>query len=620
MAPMQYRTAAQTRRGNRAGVVEHDDFEGLPVRQWTRGEVNVAMGPPPDEDQKDDIWAIELPFGMPKDTALLPPHSQELLRAMRSGRVYKRPPPEDEDEDVDFGVKGDKKESELGSEGFTVRAWKQMPRNVEVPSVSHLAKRHKGTITLASTASVAHIPGPTITRATVRRIDAAGNPYEQTITLSEGQQVDGEIIRTTVVPAPVAAAGEALGQHATPVKRRPPPPKRKPKGPGRGRKKGSGKIGQLPLPATRSQQQAAAEGEASAAAKVEGAPGEGPSGVVIGSGENGDAAGQDTEMADNSVLPSDEEDVDEGDEGDEDGEEEGGDEEGVDEEATATPEVGNATSDLEQATEQTQGQGQGQDQDQEMLDSDASEVIRPSSVEEPEDEQPPRRATSEEEVTISKPRFQLGPQFNSPRAEGSPLKNVMVLSPTEPAATSAAANYLDVQSTTVSMDIDFGNTQPHILAPSSLEAPATTQQETVIATGAPVIPEPTMSTTPEAEQPPAIPAKPTHEALAVIEEQPPISPPTAKPTTASEAPAPFAVSVQIPEVSLQPPPSPTLPAVSEPLQAPEAGSPDLLGSLEAELDREMSFNNDISADGRRADAPLPLPTENQEEPPVAAAP
>ncbi|KAK0658943.1 hypothetical protein QBC41DRAFT_50395 [Cercophora samala] len=547
------------------------------------------MGPPPDDDQKDDIWAIELPFGMPKDTALLPPHSQELLRAMRSGRVYKRPPPEDEDEDIDFGTKGDKKESEVGNEGFTVRAWKQMPRNAEIPSVSHLAKRHKGTITLASTASVAHIPGPTVTRATVRRIDAAGNPYEQTITLSEGQQVDGEVIRTTVVPAPAAATGEALGQQATPVKRRPPPPKRKPKGPGRGRKKGSGKIGQLPLPATRSQQQAAAEGEASAAAKVEGVPSEGSTGqVVIKSEENGDATGQDTEMADNSVIPSDEEDGDDGEEGDEDGEEEGGDEEGGDEEATATPEVGNAPSDPEQVTEQTQGQ----DQDQEMLDSDASEVIRPSSIEEPEEEQLPRRATPEEEVTVSKPRFQLGPQFNSPRAEGSPLKNVMLVSPTEPAAGSAAASYLDVQSTTVSMDIDLDNTQPNIPLPSSLELSATVHKETVVTSETSAAPEPSVSTPPVPDQQPSAPTKSTPEdAPTISEEQVPFSVLTTEPITAPEDSVPLDVPIQIPEVSLQASPSPPLPAVSEPPQAAEAASPDLLGSLEAELDREMSFSN-----------------------------
>ncbi|KAK0723865.1 hypothetical protein B0T21DRAFT_372623 [Apiosordaria backusii] len=592
MAPLQYRTAAQTRRGNRAGAAEHDDFEGLPVRQWTRGDVNVGMGSPPDENQEDDIWAIELPFGMPKDTPLLPQHSQELLRLMRSGRVYKRPPPEDEDEDVDFGVKGDKKESEPGSEGFTVRTWKQMPRSAESPSVSHLAKRHKGTITLASTASVAHIPGPTITRATVRRIDAAGNPYEQTITLSKGQQVDGEIIRTTVVPAPVAAAGEALGQQATPVKRRPPPPKRKPKGPGRGRKKGMGKIGVLPLPATRSKQQATAGVEAPPAVKIEDAPGEGASGVVIKSEENGDATGQDTEMADNSVIPSDEEEGDEGDDGDEEGEEEGGDEEGGGEEATATPEVGNTANDLERATELVQGQ----DQDQEMVDSDAAEVIRPSSVEEPEDQKPPRRATPEEEVTISKPRFQLGPQFNSPRAEGSPLKNVMVLSPTEPATTSAAAGYLDVQSTTVSMDVDSGNTQANILESSSLEASATMQQESVVTTEAPVVPEPTMCAPLEAEQ------------------QPQLSPPTAEPTTTSEAFAPFTTLVQIPEVSLQPPLSPTLLAVSEhpqPREEEAEGGFDLLGSLEAELDRQDSISNDASASGSRADTPLPPSKEQQ---------
>lgn len=43
---------------------------------------------------------------------------------MRFGRVYKWFLFEDEDEDIDFGIKGDKKEFEVGNEGFIVRVWK----------------------------------------------------------------------------------------------------------------------------------------------------------------------------------------------------------------------------------------------------------------------------------------------------------------------------------------------------------------------------------------------------------------------------------------------------------------------------------------------------------------
>ena len=95
---------------------------------------------------------------------------------------------------------------------------------------------------LSSSLPAGAAPGPTTTKATVRRIDAAGNPYTQEVTLNEGQPVDGEIISTTVVAAPVPNA--AVEASVTPVRRRPPPPKRKPKGPGRGRKK------KLPLPAS----------------------------------------------------------------------------------------------------------------------------------------------------------------------------------------------------------------------------------------------------------------------------------------------------------------------------------------------------------------------------------
>jgi hypothetical protein len=221
------------------------------VRQWRQEWVNVAPSLQQEMTQQGDRWAVELPYGMPRESHLLPPHTQELLRAARSGRLYKRPAPAEEEEpdaEVD-AVKGEKKDWEPPSDGYMVKMWKQVPRNAETPTISHLAKRHKNTVTLASKAAVPQPSGPTVIRATVRRIDAAGNPYEQTVTLSEGQQVDGEIISTTVVPAPAAAQGELPAQQTTPVRRRPPPPKRKAKGAGRGRKKG--KL-PLPVPSTRS--------------------------------------------------------------------------------------------------------------------------------------------------------------------------------------------------------------------------------------------------------------------------------------------------------------------------------------------------------------------------------
>ena len=227
-------------------------YTGLPVRQWRQEWVSVAPSSQQEMTQQGDRWAVELPYGMPRESHLLPPHTQELLRAARSGRLYKRPAPTEEEEpdaEVD-PVKGEKKDWEPTSDGYTVKMWKQVPRNAENQTISHLAKRHKNTVTLASRAAAPQAAGPTVTRATVRRIDAAGNPYEQTVTLADGQQVDGEIISTTVVPVPTAAQGELGVQQTTPARRRPPPPKRKAKGPGRGRKKGKLPI---PIPATRSQ-------------------------------------------------------------------------------------------------------------------------------------------------------------------------------------------------------------------------------------------------------------------------------------------------------------------------------------------------------------------------------
>ncbi|KAI0118212.1 hypothetical protein GGR51DRAFT_498506 [Nemania sp. FL0031] len=300
MAP-NFRQNAQTRRGNRSGYVEHDDFEGLPVRQWRREPVTITPPPPPDLSRRNDIWSIELPHGMPKDAHLLVPHSQELLMAARSGRLYKRPAPAEEEEaepDPAVPEKPEKKEEDLSTKGFQIMIWKQIPRNAEGSAVSHLAKRRKGTVTLSSDLPAGAAPGPTITKATVRRIDAAGNPYTQEVTLN-GQAVDGEIISTTVVAAPVPTVSVEVA--VTPVRRRPPPPKRKPKGPGRGRKK------RLPLPAN------SHANAASAAA----------TGLTTGAQVAGAQTIQQLDNAskNNDVEMADDDDGDDGEDGEDDGEE-----------------------------------------------------------------------------------------------------------------------------------------------------------------------------------------------------------------------------------------------------------------------------------------------------------
>jgi len=224
------------------------------VRQWRQEWVTVAPAQPTDTNQQNDRWAVELPFGLPKEYPLLAPHSQELLRAARSGRLHKRPASnDDEDGDVEE-IKGERGNPETTEGGYQVKVWKTSSRSVD--DISHLAKRHKNTVTLASKALAPQILGPTVRRVTVRRTDAAGNPYEQTVTLADGQTVDGDIVSESIVPAPSNTALEMTSQQQTPVRRRPPPPKRKPKGPGRGRKKGT----RLSAPEATAQPEPGAEG------------------------------------------------------------------------------------------------------------------------------------------------------------------------------------------------------------------------------------------------------------------------------------------------------------------------------------------------------------------------
>ncbi|KAK6202197.1 hypothetical protein LQW54_008989 [Pestalotiopsis sp. IQ-011] len=403
MAPTM-RAHTQTRRGNRAGYQEHDDFEGLPVRQWRQEWVNIAPPPPVEATQKNDIWAIELPHGMPKDSNLLPTHTQELLRAARSGRLYKRPAPAEEEEaDGDAAPeKSDKKEEDPSTKGYMVKLWKQVPRNAEGPTISHLAKRRKGTVTLSAALPVGGVAaGPTVTKATVRRIDAAGNAYNQEVILAAGQPVDGEIISTTVVQAPTApAAAESAG--ATPVRRRPPPPKRKAKGPGRGRKK------KLPLPGP-SIPQAGAPGFAPADA------GPKPAGVANDvKQEAGDYNKPlDSEMADGNdddEGDDDDEDGDDGDEGDDD------DGEGRDSE-TATPARKEGSTDQELKHSPS-------------VDPPAitAPLVNPDAMDISTDEPvgAPPQAPAIAAVAPIQP-----PSLVSPGFEGSPLKNVLVPSPTD---------------------------------------------------------------------------------------------------------------------------------------------------------------------------------------------
>lgn len=193
------------------------------------------MAPPPSQENtnaQNDIWAVELPWGMPKDSHMLPQHSQDLLRAARSGKIYKRPAPleEEEAEAEIIPEKPEKKDDDLKDKGFTSKAWKQISRQSDASDFEYLAKRRKGLVGVAAPGSA---PGPTLIKATVKRTDAGGNEYVQDVVVPQGQHVEGEVLSQTVIPGT-----NPLSAIPTPPRRKVPTSKKKKKhGPGRGRKK-----------------------------------------------------------------------------------------------------------------------------------------------------------------------------------------------------------------------------------------------------------------------------------------------------------------------------------------------------------------------------------------------
>lgn len=122
------------------------------------------------KNAKNDIWSIELPHGMPKASHLLPQHSQDLLRAARSGKIYKRPVSVEEEEvdpELNDGDKLEKKDEPEQDLGFVARAWKQVPRHLEGSDIDYLAKRRKCLrMTEKSTST-----GPSAVSTTAKRVE-----------------------------------------------------------------------------------------------------------------------------------------------------------------------------------------------------------------------------------------------------------------------------------------------------------------------------------------------------------------------------------------------------------------------------------------------------------------
>ncbi|KAF7564627.1 MCPVI domain containing protein [Pyrenophora tritici-repentis] len=247
MAP--FRNRDRSNRSGR-GQIEHNVLEGLPITQYREAEITIEPHSVDAKPLDKDAWP-ELP--MPRDSHMLPEHSQQILRAARSGRVYKPPaPPEDDNE-----MKDEEEESKEIRTGFTIKKYVKVPRHLEVSEPEYLAKRRKGLPSpyVQPTQVVAQ---PVLRETKVKKLDAEGNVSVYKVLVPEGQVVEGEVQPTdaalevapaTAVPGTIVegvgvvnaegviVANDIMQQ--TPPRRRPPPPKKKNKrgGPGRGRKR-----------------------------------------------------------------------------------------------------------------------------------------------------------------------------------------------------------------------------------------------------------------------------------------------------------------------------------------------------------------------------------------------
>ncbi|KAI1994887.1 hypothetical protein LOZ53_001654 [Ophidiomyces ophidiicola] len=261
----------------RPGQVDHDVFEGLPVRRWSRQPAIFSQAPKAEEPDITSTSAPSIPeLPMPKDSHILAPLSRALLRAARAGCTYIKPAPKD----IGSGEKENKAEESATQptvsreRAFTTVRWSAIPRNQEPPEMEFLAKRKHGLRSLyggvlPSDSNSAAVIAQTTNEAPRRKIkfktiDAVSGTisiYEAWVL--EGYKVEGEIASeaevtaehpdatvVTISPTPgtiVDGVGvadqdgvivaEPEGSMVTAIRRRNPPPKRKAKGIGRGRKK-----------------------------------------------------------------------------------------------------------------------------------------------------------------------------------------------------------------------------------------------------------------------------------------------------------------------------------------------------------------------------------------------
>ncbi|QKX63983.1 uncharacterized protein TRUGW13939_11156 [Talaromyces rugulosus] len=253
-----------TENASRSRAADHDVFEGLPIRRWTRqnhtvsqdAQINIPSNT--GREPQADYPFPELP--MPKDSHLLAPQSRALLRAARAGYIYLRAPSKESQatEEKEPAETDETANVAKMERSYTARKWSQLPKHVEVPEVEFLAKRRAGLPSLygaagALTASTAN-SAQNMRKVKVKKTDPiSGNITIYDAWVPEGQKVEGEIkdesqvaptqqdaTVTRVIPPPgtvvdgvgvANAEGVVVAPPApaeSPSKRSgPPPPKRK---------------------------------------------------------------------------------------------------------------------------------------------------------------------------------------------------------------------------------------------------------------------------------------------------------------------------------------------------------------------------------------------------------
>lgn len=249
---------------NRAGQIDHDVFEGLPVRRWSRQAYTVSQDAKIDEPSNSHATSNanaavnansgsgghtslnagsqtggsgsshfrELP--MPKDSNLLAPSSRALLRAARAGCKYikivnnntsiqKDKPLADRDHVDEARIAADgggSNSTTYHQRSFTARKWGQVPRHLEPPEPEYLAKRRPGLPSLYGASGVSNLGTPSVSymsggkypfrptdqhmrKTRFKRNDPeTGKVVLYEVWLPDGHHVEGEIQESAPEPKP----------------------------------------------------------------------------------------------------------------------------------------------------------------------------------------------------------------------------------------------------------------------------------------------------------------------------------------------------------------------------------------------------------------------------------